>query len=146
MNSSTACDFCDNEVIEKQSIFEGKLVRVLYPQHPIVWGHVLVMPKRHIQFFFDLTDEELVEMKNILKEFYLRVELDKELIGINLLNNNGSPQAGQHIPHTHVHAFLRLKDEKTSPFKAMSNPELKETLTDDEWKDRKVYFTKFFSK
>ena len=74
-------------------------------------GHTLVIPKRHVASFFDLTPEEIQETFELLK--IAKVALDSELRpeGYNVGWNSGHV-AGQHIFHAHMHVFPRFKGEQ----------------------------------
>ena len=74
-------------------------------------GHVLVVPKKHEQDIFSLSDkyaEEImkaaVKVSNILRE-------KLQIKDINLLNNSGS-LAGQTVMHFHLHVLPRYVDDE----------------------------------
>lgn len=56
------CAFCDPQVLLRQTFYEGNLVRPLCTHKPIYPGHCLVIPKRHLEQFEDLTAEEITEI------------------------------------------------------------------------------------
>jgi len=77
-------------------------------------GHSLVIPKRHVANFFDLTAEEVTAcMELIIKE---RKLLDEEFKpdGYNIGVNIGSA-AGQSILHVHIHIIPRYKGDVENP-------------------------------
>jgi diadenosine tetraphosphate (Ap4A) HIT family hydrolase len=100
--------FCNPQIIEKQRIFEGKQVNVLYNYAPVTIGegklHFLLMPKNHHEKFSDLTKDEYLEISE------LRSKLLKHYQGLGyevafVLNKTGAP-AGQTVPHFHEHVIL----------------------------------------
>ena len=77
-------------------------------------GHSVVIPKRHVASFFDLTQEEVNAcMALIIEEQKL---LDKEFSpdGYNIGVNVG-PAAGQSILHVHIHIIPRYKGDVENP-------------------------------
>lgn len=77
-------------------------------------GHTLVIPRRHVASFFDLTAEEIHAcMELINKE---RIRLDDELgpNGYNVGVNVGSA-AGQSIFHVHIHLIPRYNGDVDNP-------------------------------
>ena len=65
-------------------------------------GHTLVIPRRHVASFFDLTPSEINACMGLITEE--RSLLDKEFNpdGYNIGVNVG-PAAGQSILHAHIH-------------------------------------------
>jgi len=77
-------------------------------------GHTLVVPRRHVASFFDLTPEEINACMALIVEE--RGLLDKEFkpdgynIGVNI-----GPAAGQSIFHVHIHLIPRYKGDVEDP-------------------------------
>jgi diadenosine tetraphosphate (Ap4A) HIT family hydrolase len=67
------CPFCDPAVIERQAFYEDDLVIVLYNYKPIFPGHSLIIPKRHIENFAHLTEEEITQIGRAIKKTHLLV-------------------------------------------------------------------------
>lgn len=101
-NESEACPFCRDEVIHSQQVYEGKLVRVLYNFRPALEGHILIIPKRHVSLFENLTDDEIVEMKSAIQKMQTAFEKAYDKSDYILVLQNG-PNGGQSVPHTHLH-------------------------------------------
>ena len=77
-------------------------------------GHTVVIPRRHVASFFELTPEEINAcMELITKE---RTSLDEEFSpdGYNIGVNIG-PAAGQSILHVHIHIIPRYKGDVENP-------------------------------
>jgi diadenosine tetraphosphate (Ap4A) HIT family hydrolase len=106
------CAFCSlpaSRIVEVTSHFW--LIRDGYPISP---GHSLVIPKRHIQSFFDLTLNEQPELLDLLHR--AKQSLDQEYApqGYNIGINDG-PAAGQTIPHLHIHLIPRYSGDRADP-------------------------------
>jgi len=107
--------FCSKELIAKQIYFESKHINVLYNIHPILPGHSLLVPKRHVENIGELSEEE---WKDILKA------LDKVLPVLLKLYSKGSssynlsfnvgPYSGRVISHLHMHIVPRWKNDPFS--------------------------------
>jgi diadenosine tetraphosphate (Ap4A) HIT family hydrolase len=85
--------------------------RDTYPASP---GHSVVIPKRHVASFFDLTPEEVNACMELIREE--RKLLDQEFSpdGYNIGVNIG-PAAGQSIFHVHIHIIPRYKGDVENP-------------------------------
>lgn len=77
-------------------------------------GHTLVIPKRHVASFFDLTPDEINACMTLITEE--RKLLDEELKpdGYNVGVNVGQA-AGQSIFHVHIHIIPRYKGDVENP-------------------------------
>ncbi len=65
--------------------------------HPIAVGHVLVVPKREVDYIFSMDDEELAALMRFVKRVALGVEkvVPCERVGMAVV--------GLEVPHVHVH-------------------------------------------
>ena len=73
---------------------------------PLVMGHTLVVPKKEVDYIFDLDDEDLTGLNLFCKKVGLAIEkvVECERIGITVI--------GLEVPHTHVHLIpLRTMDD-----------------------------------
>ena len=77
-------------------------------------GHTLVIPRRHVASFFELTTEEVaacMELINKEKELIdAEFKPDAYNIGVNI-----GPEAGQSIFHVHIHIIPRYKGDVENP-------------------------------
>jgi diadenosine tetraphosphate (Ap4A) HIT family hydrolase len=93
---------------------QNDLALVIRDGFPVSPGHTLLMPKRHVGSFFELDDDEVSALMALLKT--AKANLDKELnpddynIGIN-----DGPQAGQTVPHVHIHLIPRFAGDVKDP-------------------------------
>ncbi len=77
-------------------------------------GHTLVIPKRHVASFFDLTPEEINACMKLITE--QRKLLDEKFnpdgynIGVNI-----GPAAGQSVFHVHIHIIPRYTGDVENP-------------------------------
>ncbi|MBC5840450.1 HIT domain-containing protein [Flavobacterium sp. F-380] len=95
-------------------IVETATVFAFYDKFPVSIGHALIVPKRLVQNYFDLTLKEQTacwivanKVRTFLQEKY---NPDGFNVGINV-----NKDAGQTIPHCHIHIIPRYKDDVENP-------------------------------
>lgn len=91
--------------------------------NPLVKGHTLVIPKREVDYFFDLTDEEIGAMQVFAKKIALAIKKAYPCVKV------GQAVLGLEVPHAHIH-LVPMQKERDMLF---SNPKLQ--LTPDEFKE-----------
>lgn len=91
--------------------------------NPLVKGHTLVIPKREVDYFFDLTDEEIGAMQIFAKKVATAIKKAFPCIKV------GQAVLGLEVPHAHIH-LVPMQKEKDMLF---NNPKLQ--LTPDEFKE-----------
>ncbi len=65
--------------------------------NPLQKGHTLVIPKREVDYFFDLTDEEIAEMQVFAKHVAQAIKQACPCIKV------GQAVLGLEVPHAHIH-------------------------------------------
>lgn len=91
--------------------------------NPLVKGHTLVIPRREVDYIFDLTDEELAEMTVFAKQVAAAIKRAFPCIKV------GMAVLGLEVPHAHIH-LIPMNSEKDMLF---TNPKLK--LTPEEFEE-----------
>ena len=110
------CPFCDQSVLDYQKFYEDDLVVALCTHRPVFAGHCLIIPKRHIERFEFLTDEEMVQIANVIKKVNRAVETVFGTSSYLILQKNGK-EVGQQVPHIHFHYIPRKSgDDSTIKF------------------------------
>jgi len=110
MDDCLFCDLDNEELIE-----EGEHCYARRDGYPVSEHHTLVIPKRHVASFFDLHEEELVDMFQMLRRQKARIEsLDQTVTAFNVGVNAGQ-DAGQSIFHVHLHLIPRRKGDIDNP-------------------------------
>ena len=82
--------------------------------NPLVKGHTLVVPKREVDYIFDMTDDELAEMHVFAK--HVAVAIKKAFPCVKV----GEAVLGLEVPHAHIH-LVPMQSEKDMLF---NNPKL----------------------
>jgi histidine triad (HIT) family protein len=83
--------------------------------NPLTLGHTLVIPKREVDYLFDLRDEEIAEINIFAKTIALAIG---KAIPCKRV---GSAVIGLEVPHAHIH-LIPINKESDMLF---SNPKLK---------------------
>ena len=107
------CLFCN--VNESGVAHENDLAYASYDSYPVSKDHCLIIPKRHIKDYFELSKDELIacdELINTVKEEIL--SKDQSVIGFNLGTNIGKA-SGQSILHCHFHLIPRRENDVENP-------------------------------
>ncbi len=107
------CVFCglDSSRIVQQS----GLMIVIRDAFPVTPLHTLVIPKRHVGSYFELTDDELYQLRRLLSDQRREIrEADNTVSGFNIGVNDGE-SAGQTVFHCHVHLIPRRRGDVENP-------------------------------
>jgi diadenosine tetraphosphate (Ap4A) HIT family hydrolase len=107
------CLFCDSK---KSGIaHENDLAYASYDSYPVSDHHCLIIPKRHIKDYFDITNDELIacnDLIQIVKNEILSKDINVK--GFNIGTNAGKI-AGQSIMHCHIHLIPRREGDVDNP-------------------------------
>jgi histidine triad (HIT) family protein len=85
--------------IPSYKIYEDELTFAFLDIHPKTPGHVLVIPKKQVEFAWDLPDEDYASLMATVKKVALRI---REVLHAKYV---GEQVVGMDIPHTHIHVF-----------------------------------------
>lgn len=96
-------------------IASNELAYAVKDGFPVTEGHTLVIPKRHVEDFFGLSDEEMLACNQLLKELRSAIINHDGLVqGFNIGMNAGAT-AGQTIFHCHIHLIPRRQGDVENP-------------------------------
>ena len=72
--------------------------------NPLKEGHTLVIPKKEVDYIFDLSDEELADLNIFAKKVAAAIKetIPCERIGITIM--------GLEVPHAHIHLIPMSKE------------------------------------
>ncbi|MBP7358507.1 MAG: HIT family protein [Prevotella sp.] len=91
--------------------------------NPLVKGHTLVIPRREVDYIFDMTDDELTEMVVFAKKVAIAIKKAYPCVKV------GVAVLGLEVAHAHIH-LVPMNSEKDMIF---SNPKLK--LSEEEFQE-----------
>src|SRR5262245_61769877 len=106
------CTFCSMEAA--RIIYQSDHVLVIRDGFPISKGHTLIIPKRHVQSFFETTNEEERELFNVLRLEKSKLDHEFHPDGYNVGINDGTA-AGQTVMHLHIHLIPRYVNDVQDP-------------------------------
>jgi ATP adenylyltransferase len=108
-----SCVFC--KIDDREIISENEYAYATPDGYAATSGHTLIIPKRHIQDYFDLSEKEREAINNLLRlNRKLLLEKDKSISGFNIGVNCGE-SAGQSIMHCHIHLIPRRVGDVANP-------------------------------
>lgn len=105
------CPFCN---LDEKILFENEFALAFFDNHPVSKGHSLVIPKRHVETYFDLDNEEITaifELSKKVKEYLDNLyHPDGYNVGFNVLY-----AGGQSVMHAHLHVIPRYNGDSKHP-------------------------------
>lgn len=69
-------------------------------------GHLLVIPKRHVETVWDLDEETAAELFRVVPRIARALRDSLNLSGLSIWQSNGKA-GGQEVPHVHIHLMPR---------------------------------------
>ena len=107
------CLFCN--VSESGCAQENDLAYASYDSYPVSDHHCLIIPKRHIKDYFDLSKDELMACDKLIKTVKDEIlAKDQSVKGFNL-GTNIRKVSGQSILHCHFHLIPRREGDVENP-------------------------------
>lgn len=82
--------------------------------------HTLIIPRRHVTSFFELTEDEVAAVHELLCRMKDHLDNNHKPGGYNIGINVGTV-AGQTVPHVHVHLIPRYADDVANPVGGVRN-------------------------
>ena len=107
------CLFCN--IKESGVAHENDFAYASFDSYPVSKDHCLIIPKRHIKDYFELSKEELIACDKLFK--IVKDEIisnDQSVKGFNLGTNIGKV-SGQSIFHCHFHLIPRRDGDVENP-------------------------------
>ena len=110
MNKCIFCELENHSIVSSSNFFN-----VIRDSFPVTHLHTLIIPKRHVETYFDLNQDECDELSFVLKtERQTILGLDKSVKAFNIGINVGA-EAGQTIFHCHIHLIPRRVGDVEDP-------------------------------
>jgi len=105
------CLFCkiNEELIPSKTLYEDNIVRVFMDIHPISDGHLLIIPKKHVEDFMAIDGETISHIYEIAKKMKDYIYLTLDPVGLKLVSNYGT---AQEIKHFHLHLIPIYKNQE----------------------------------
>ena len=110
MGHDENCELC----VPASVLCENALAFARHDSNALCAGHVLVVPRRHVASFFDMTAEERIAIVELLAEAERKIRAEHRPDGYNIGVNVGR-EAGQARMHVHVHLIPRYAGDVPDP-------------------------------
>ena len=106
------CELCRPTEV----LFESDFAYVSHETKSLSKGHVIVVPKRHVADFFEMSGAEQGSIIALLNRAKKRIDQEHKPDGYNIGVNVGAA-AGQSRMHVHVHLIPRYAGDVPDPTK-----------------------------
>jgi diadenosine tetraphosphate (Ap4A) HIT family hydrolase len=104
------CPFCAAE----GAFLGNELAYARYDRYPVTPGHLLIIPRRHVADFFDVTDAERAALWDLAGQAHALLRRERNPDGFNIGINVGAA-AGQTVFHVHMHLIPRYRGDVGNP-------------------------------
>ena len=110
MASDKPCPFCAVAAGEAKAhvVFEDAATIAFLDRSPLFHGHVLLIPRPHVETVYDADDATLEAMARVSKRVAVAVTKAMGADGVFLAQNNVISQS---VPHLHTHIVPRRKGD-----------------------------------
>ena len=107
------CLFCNAK--ESGIAAENQFAYASYDSYPVSDFHCLIIPKRHVKDYFEMSDEELLACNDLITKIKNEIlAKDKTVKAFNIGTNAGKI-SGQSIMHCHIHLIPRRDGDVENP-------------------------------
>ncbi|MDA9647383.1 HIT family protein [Candidatus Pelagibacter sp.] len=107
------CLFCNSKV--SGIVHENDLAYASYDTYPVSNLHCLIIPKRHVADYFELSNDEIIACNDLIKIIKKDIlDNDQSVKAFNIGSNAGK-LAGQSIMHCHIHLIPRREGDVDNP-------------------------------
>ena len=112
MTNIPTCPFCN--IPKPRIIDQDDFSLVIRDGFPVSRGHTLIIPRRHVDSFFSITEQERTSLMLLLirAQSALHRELAPDAFNIGV---NDGLAAGQTVPHLHLHLIPRYAGDSPDP-------------------------------
>jgi diadenosine tetraphosphate (Ap4A) HIT family hydrolase len=111
-SSQINCLFC--YLPQVRVIDQNETAFTIRDGFPVSPGHTLIISKRHVASFFDLSSLERGDILELLDRAKFVIDSEFKPQAYNIGVNDGA-SAGQTIPHLHVHLIPRFDADVLDP-------------------------------
>jgi diadenosine tetraphosphate (Ap4A) HIT family hydrolase len=135
------CPFCEIGK-EKRILKEARLTFVIFSNPRIQPGHLLVIPKRHVEKLIELRSAERKELFDLIAKYQDKI-LKKLSTGCEVRQNYKPyfPNSRTHVNHLHFHIHPRDQDDEV----AVKVDKFRKPLFKDITREEIEKFSKLFS-
>ena len=107
------CLFCNPKV--SGVAHENNLAYASYDSYPVSEHHCLIIPKRHMIDYFELTNNEIIACNDLIKIIKNEILNKDQTVKAFNIGTNAGKASGQSIMHCHIHVIPRREDDVENP-------------------------------
>ena len=112
MKKNQDCLFCK---VKTRVVSENNFAYATFDSYPVSNLHCLIIPKRHIKDYFNLSQLEIIDCHKLITIMKNKIKKKDKLVkGFNIGINSGKA-SGQSIMHCHIHLIPRRKGDIKNP-------------------------------
>ena len=106
------CTFCN--IDKDRIILENEIAFAVYDVFPVSKGHMLIIPKKHINNYFEADEDTKKQLWKLVDECKEMADKKYAPQGYNIGINCGET-AGQTVMHLHIHLIPRYSGDIKNP-------------------------------
>lgn len=99
---------------DRQIITESATAYAIYDKYPVSEGHALIIPKRHVANYFELSFKEQSACWLVMNRTQEVIQEKYQPHGFNI-GVNIEEAAGQTVHHVHIHLITRYEGDVPAP-------------------------------
>ncbi|WP_440937134.1 HIT family protein [Candidatus Pelagibacter sp.] len=107
------CLFCNAK--ESGIAAENELAYASYDSYPVSDFHCLIIPKRHVKDYFEMTDDELLACNDLIIKIKNEILVKDKTVKAFNIGTNAGKISGQSIMHCHIHLIPRREGDVENP-------------------------------
>ena len=108
MKDCIFCKILEGE-IPSRTVYEDETIKVIMNINPATNGHLLMIPKEHMENINDTDEKVIMHCIQVVKNaLYPQLKEKLHCKGLTLAQNN---ELGQEIKHYHIHLIPRYPDD-----------------------------------
>ncbi len=131
------CVFCEDQNIKIRIVGENERAIAFLTNIPIVSGHTLIIPRRHVKYYEEVTSDEKESIETLRMHVKSALQKTFSAEGFNYAWNE-EPIDGQSVPHFHLHMIPRKEGDEGvheyEPRKFLYRPGSRAVSPDEELK------------
>lgn len=104
------CIFCKiiKGELPSKCIYEDDIISIIMNINPTTNGHLLVLPKNHVENIMDTSNEIISHSMDVIRKIYPLLKERLHCKGLTISQNN---ELGQEIKHFHIHLTPRYDND-----------------------------------
>ncbi|MFZ2626924.1 MAG: HIT family protein [Candidatus Moraniibacteriota bacterium] len=115
LENKMICPFCNINEKRNKVIDKSEKVSVIFSNPRLMPGHILVIPKRHIERISELDDEERTALMEMVAKWEEKI-VSKISLGCDVRQNYRPFQKQSNLRVNHLHVHLQPRNYKDELF------------------------------